>query len=143
MKIYLIIITLSRIALANDSFYTQTKNEKVIYQDENSVQVLVESPTDYNVTISDCGGFIMQLSIGDYALQTGQIPKVIEWRIDNKKKIIGVIVRTYEPVWNEEKGDFEQGKYTSILNVLSFENEIVLLGKVSGNIEARALIDKR
>lgn len=143
MKIYLAIILLSITSLANDSFYTQTKDEKIISKDEQSVVVLLESPTDYNVSISDCGGFMMQLSIGDYSFYTAQIPKVIEWRVDNKKKIIGAIVRSYEPVWNKEKGDFEQGKYTSILNVLSFEDEIVLLGKVSDNVKARELLDKR
>ena len=125
----------------NDSFYTQTKEEKVISEGEQGVEVLLNSPDDYNVTVGDCGGFMMQLVINDYVLQTAQIPDLIEWRMDNKKKIIGAIVRTYELIWDEKTGIFE-GKYSSVLNVLSFKDEVELLGKTSSNVEARQLLDK-
>lgn len=143
MKKLLILLTLwTTLANANDSFYTQTKDEKVI-EDDNAICALLKSPNDYNVTVCDCGGgFMMQLVINDYTLQTAKLPKVIEWRINNKKKIIGAIVRTYEPVWNEKKEDFEEGKYSSVLSVLSFKSEIKFLGKTSSNAEARLLLDK-
>ena len=62
-------------------------------------------------------------------------------KMDNKKKIIGAIVRTYESIWNKKTGAFD-GKYSSILNVLSFKSEIELLGKTSSTVEARLLLDK-
>ena len=140
-KLLILLICWITLSNANDSFYTQTKDEKTISEDEQGIEVLLNSTAEYNVTVGDCGGFMMQLSIGGYTLNTSQIPKVIEWRMDNKKKIIGAIVRTYEPIWNEKTGTFE-GKYSSVLNVLSFKDEIELLGKTSSNVEARQLLDK-
>ena len=138
----LILAILVSTLFSNESIYTPTTEKQVISSNNSYIQVLLESPADYNVTIGDCGGFMMQLAINNYTLQTSQIPKVIEWRMNEKKKIIGTIVRTYMPVYNEKNGSFEKDKYTSVLNVLFFKDEPIFLGTRVSNLEARELIDE-
>ena len=141
-KTALILTILVNTLFSNDSFYTPTTDKQVIHHDEEAyVEVLLESPADYNVTIGDAGCFTMQLAINDYILQTAQIPKIIEWRMNNKKKIIGAIVRTYMPIFDSKKDDFIKDKYSSVLNVLFFKDEPILLGTRVSNSEARELID--
>jgi hypothetical protein len=140
-KTLLILAIFANTLFSNDSFYTPTTDKQVIHHDEGYVEVLVESPTDYNVSIGDCGGFTMQLSINGYSLQTVQIPTVIEWRMNEKKKIIGAIVRTYMPIFDSKRDDFIKDKYSSVFNVLFFEDEPILLGTRVSNHEARELID--
>jgi len=140
-KTILILAICTNTLFSNDSFYTPTKDKQVIHHDEGYVEVLIESPADYNVSIGDCGGFTMQLSINGYSLQTAQIPKAIEWRMNEKKKIIGAIVRTYMPIFDSKKDDFIKDKYSSVLNILFFKDEPILLGTRVSNREARELID--
>jgi len=141
MKNTIILLMLFTFTWGNDSFYTKTEDQKIISSDEHSALVLLKSPKGYKVIIGDCGGFIMQLSIADYVLQTAQISSVIEWRINKDKKIIGAIVRTYMPIYNEREGDFVKGKYSSILNVLFFEDEVKVLTTTTSNSKAREVID--
>jgi len=140
-KTILILAIYTSTLFSNDSFYTPTTEKKVIHHDEGYVEVLLESPADYNVSIGDCGGFTIQLSINGYSLQTAQIPNVIEWRMNAKKKIIGAIVRTYMPIFDSKKDDFIKDKYSSVLNILFFKDEPILLGTRVSNREARELID--
>jgi len=140
-KTVLILTILASTLFSNDSIYTPTTEKKVLPSNDGYTQVLLESPTDYNVTIGGCGGFMMQLTIDDYLLHTVKVPKVIEWRMNKKKKIIGAIVRTYMPIFNERNGSMEEDKYNSILNVLFFKDEPILLGTKVSNREARELID--
>jgi len=140
-KMTLILCFFANTLFSNDSFYTPTTDKQVIHHDEGYVEVLLESPADYNVSIGDCGGFTMQLSINGYSLQTAQIPNVIEWRMNEKKKIIGAIVRTYMPIFDSKKDDFIKDKYSSVLNILFFKDEPILLGTKVSNSEARELID--
>jgi hypothetical protein len=140
-KTLLILAIFTSTLFSNDSIYTPTTEKKVMPSTDGYTQVLLESPTDYNVSIGGCGGFMMQLTINNYTFQTAQIPNVIEWRINEKKKIIGAIVRTYMPVFNEENSSIEEDKYDSVLNVLFFKDKPILLGTRVGNREARELID--
>jgi len=141
-KMALVLCFFANTLFSNDSFYTPTTEKKVIHHDEEAyVEVLLESPADYNVTIGDAGCFTMQLAINNYRLQTAQIPNVIEWRMNEKKKIIGAIVRTYMPIFDSKKDDFIKDKYSSVLNVLFFNDEPILLGTRVSNREARELID--
>jgi len=136
--LWLLCITLN--LTANDSFYTSTK-EEVITETEHGVEVKLKSPNGYEVIINDAGCMLMQLEVAGYLFNTAQIPEVIEWRIDKKKKIIGVIVRIYTPIYDELKA-FSEHKYSSQLNVLKFGEEVELLGVSSSNEEARKLLDE-
>jgi len=140
-KTVLILTILASTLFSNDSIYTPTTEKKVLPSNDGYTQVLLESPTDYNVTIGGCGGFMMQLTIDDYLLHTVKVPKVIEWRMNEKKKIIGAIVRTYMPIFDSKRDDFIKDKYSSVLNVLFFNDEPILLGTKVSNREARELID--
>jgi len=140
-KTILILAILASTLFSNDSIYTPTTEKKVMPSNDGYTQVLLESPTDYNVSIGGCGGFMMQLAINGYSLQTAQIPNVIEWRMNKKKKIIGAIVRTYMPIFDSKKDDFIKDKYNSVLNVLFFKDKPIFLGTKVSNLEARELID--
>jgi len=140
-KTILILAITASTLFSNESIYTPTTEKKVMPSNDGYTQVLLESPTDYNVTIGGCGGFMMQLTIEDYQLNTVKVPKVIEWRMNDEKKIIGAIVRTYMPVFNEGNSSMEEDKYNSVLNVLFFKDKPILLGTKVSNREARELID--
>jgi len=139
-RLITLLVLSMEVVIANDSFYTKTKNEKSIDEEENFVIVQLDSPKEHNVTIADSGSIMMQLSIDGYPLTTAQIPDLIEWRTKDKK-IIGAIVRTYEPFYDENKEMIIDGKYSSILNVLLLDKEITLLGKSESNSKARELLD--
>jgi hypothetical protein len=136
----LLLILLTITALANDSTYTKTNQTTVIYEDERSVEMQLEAPLDFNVTVFDTGGRMFQLSIEGYALNTATLPKVIEWRLNEKKEVLGVIIRVYTPIYDEKKA-FSKAQYSSELQVLVFEDEPMLLGTTTDNVKARALID--
>ena len=134
---------LTNMLFANESIYTSTSKTKVLPSNPDGYSiVLLKSPANYTVRVGSCGGFMMQLDINGYTLQTKQIPKVIEWRIDDNKKIIGVIVRTYMPILDPKTDDFKKNQYTSSLNVLVFKDKPILLGTRKNNTLARELIDK-
>ena len=141
MKKILWVLCIALNLTANDSFYTSTK-EEVIRETEHGVEVKLKSPEGYEVIISDAGCMFMQLEVAGYLFDTAQIPKVIEWRIDKKKKIIGAIVRTYTPIYDELKA-FSEYKYSSQLNVLKFAKEVELVGVTSNNEDARRLLDEK
>jgi len=141
-KILLMVLLFSHFTMANDSFYTSTKIEKTIAETEHGVEVKLDAPKGYEVIINDAGCIIMQLDVAGYLFDTAIIPNVIEWRIDKNKKIIGAIVRTYTPIYDEVKA-FSEHKYSSKLNILKFEKEPKLIGVTSSNEEARRLLDEK
>jgi len=141
MKKILWVLCITLNLTANDSFYTSTK-EEVITETEHGIEMKLKSPKGYEVIISDAGGMMMQLLVADYLFDTAQIPEVIEWRVDKNKKIIGAIVRTYTPIYDEVKA-FSEHKYSSKLNILRFSKEVELVGTTSSNEEARRLLDEK
>ena len=141
MKNLLCVLCITLNLTANGSFYTSTK-EEVITEREHGVEVTLTSPEEYEVIISDAGCMLMQLEVAGYLFDTAQVPEVIEWRINKKKKIIGAIVRTYIPIYDELKA-FSEHKYSSQLNVLKFAKEVELIGVTSNNEDARRLLDEK
>lgn len=86
--------------------------------------------------------FYLQFSVEkaeqSYEMFSNQEAKVVEWRLDDKKNVVGLIVRVHEYV---ETADLTNSKSTSKLNVISLVNEPIFLKTTKSNSEARTIID--
>lgn len=141
----IILILLSISLSANDSFYTtgEVSKCKMIDEDERSSKFICPAPEGYKFKIIDSGGPMLQFSIekGDmsYEIFSNQEAKVIEWRTDNKKNVIGVIVRVFEYV---DMTNLASSKSSSALNIISLVSEPKLIKTTKSNLDARKILDK-
>jgi hypothetical protein len=142
--IYILYLLITVNIFANDSVYTVAKTTecKLLEEDDRSAEYLCSSAKGYKFKVLDTGGPLIEFSVEkaeqSYNMFSNQEAKVVEWRLDDKKNAIGLIVRVYEYV---ETADLTNSKSTSKLNVISLVNEPMLLKTTKSNSEARTIID--
>lgn len=130
---------------ANDSFYTSAKitDCTVLEEDERSAEYICPSPKGYLFKVLDTGGPMIQFSVEkaqqSYDLFSSKEAKVVEWRLDNEKNVIGLIIRISEYV---ETVNLSNSKSTSKLYVISLVDEPILLKTTKSNSEARKIVDQ-
>jgi len=133
------------ILFANSSVYVSLAADKCkkIFEDDHFREDKCKGPKGHAVHVLDGGGMQIQFDIKykDKSLSVWSVaePKVVEYRLNAQQEVIGLIMRifTFKDYTLEDTS-----KKTSLLYVYSFEKGIKLLGKVKGNKQARALIDK-
>ena len=143
-KLFIFTLLFQSMLLANSSSYTSLDPKKcdLVYQNNHSNEYACHGPEGYSLHVLDGGGMQLQFDIKRFneslSVWSADEPKVVEYRYDKDKKVIGLIIRIYHYL-NAENFDTEHTG--SQLYVYSFKQGIKLLGKTSNNKKARDLLD--